>query len=357
MRVTGILLGVLCAGGAGWELRSAGAPDAFEGVWRDSANPYRWCDLGEALAKGNDIPKARYCYRRARELSRNVPEIWLREAKFQFQLGEGEEAGLLAAKVLRTVPDYDAVVFNYFDKFSLLRQIGDDRRATRGYIEHLIAAHDMDAATLAWHHASAKGFNDDRLTASYIDALAATHRYAQAQHAWAEYLGQKRGEYPDRNLLFNGGFELEPTSAAFDWRIEASPEFETMRDNKVSHDGQWSLRVSFRGATNVSYGNVVQLTRVTPGRHELRAWVRTDRITTNEGPRLEVFDSESPDRLDVRTDSFLGSQDWTLVSLPFEVRPGTNIVGVRIVRDKSGKYDSKIDGSCWVDTLRLARIS
>ena len=120
MRTTGLLLGVLCAGGAGWALRVTGAAvDAREAVWRDSANPYRWCDLGEALANGDDIPKARYCYHRAQELTRNLPEIWLRDAKFHFQLEEAEQAATSAARVLRAVPDYDTVVFNYFDKFSL----------------------------------------------------------------------------------------------------------------------------------------------------------------------------------------------------------------------------------------------
>jgi hypothetical protein len=30
-----------------------------EAISRDSANPYRWADLGRALADANDLPKAR----------------------------------------------------------------------------------------------------------------------------------------------------------------------------------------------------------------------------------------------------------------------------------------------------------
>jgi hypothetical protein len=93
----------------------------------------------------NDFPSARYCYQRALELSREIPAIWLRDANFHFQLDETQAALVSAARVVKTVPDYDSTLFNYFDRvFSnpgqVLAEIGGDRRATLAYTEHLLAS-------------------------------------------------------------------------------------------------------------------------------------------------------------------------------------------------------------------------
>jgi tetratricopeptide (TPR) repeat protein len=328
-----------------------------EAVSRDSANPYRWADLGQALADANDLPKARTCYTRALELSRDIPQIWLRDANFHFQLGEPEQALDTASRVLKTVPDYDAVLFSYFTRFGLkptvvLSKIGDDRRAVRSYTQYLIDHNLPDDATIAWRHASAGAFTDERLTASYIDCLLRARRYDQAQSDWVASLGEKRDGYPGKNLVFNGGFERVPTPSVFDWRIQPTDDVETVREAS-GHDGQWALCVKFDGKSNVSFNNVSEVIRIRPGGYRLRAWVRTQDITTNEGPRLEVQDAESAARLNIRTEPFLGTEDWHPIQQTFTVPSGTNLVAVRVVRQHSQKFDNKITGMFWLDSVEL----
>lgn len=340
-----------------------------EAVRRDPANPYRWSDLGGGLTtlspsgqsglSPSPSSAARAAYARALELSRDIPQIWLRDANFHFQLNEPEPALETASRVLKTVPDYDSVLFNYFTQFNLspdkvLKHIGTDPRATRAYTLFLIDHNLMDAATTAWRSAADAGFNEIHLTSSYIDALLRSHRYDQAQRDWVGYLGQNRDGYPDRNLLFNASFELDPTSAAFDWRIQPGGEVETIRDT-MAHQGQRSLRIRFPGNSNVSYTNATQLARVHPGGYLLRAWVRTQELTTNEGPRIEIVDPESATRLDVQSEPFTGTRDWTLFEQPFLVSPGTNLVAIRVVRQPSKKFDNKIAGTFWMDSLELTR--
>src|SRR5580658_4890155 len=101
----------------------------------DTANPYRWSDLGSAFEAAQQMPEARSCYSRALELSGEIPQIWLRDSNFHIQAGEPEQALHSAGRVLRTVPDYDAVLFGYFDRLdmntdSVLVEIRNDRRAT-----------------------------------------------------------------------------------------------------------------------------------------------------------------------------------------------------------------------------------
>lgn len=326
----------------------------------DPASPYRWSDLGFAYQSAQDIAKARYCYSRALALSGALPAIWLRDANFHFALGEPEDALLSAAKVLKTVPDYDRLLFGYFDRFglpveSVLSQIGNDPRATRSYIRYLLETNKPAAAELVWKHAFAKGFPDGTLANDYVGALLQDHRYAAARRAWVDFLGSRRGDYPDQNLLFNAGFENDPSGSELDWMIPPSADFDSLRDQTSVHDGSWSLHVIFHGTGNVSYKHALQMAVIGQGKYVLRAWVRTEGITTDECPRIEVLDPEAPARLGVSTPGFCGTSPWKLVSLPFQVAPGTNLAMVRMVRSPSQKFDNKIAGSLWVDTLALTR--
>ncbi len=329
-----------------------------DAVQRDPANPYRWADLGFAYQTAENLLKARYCFARALSLSGALPAIWLRDANFHFAIGERDEALRSAAMVLRTVPDYDAVLFRYFDGFgvadrAVLEQIGQDSRPTRAFGRHLLGSGKADQAQEIWTHAFAKGFVDGPLANSYVHELLRLRRGADARRDWVQFLGNRRGDYPEDNLLFNGSFENEPSGSDFDWNIQKSEDVDTTRDQSAQHDGSRSLHVVFHGTANVSYANVIQRAVVDPGEYVLRAWVRTQDITTNECPRIEVFDSESPAGLDVATDGFCGTDPWRQVTLRFHAVSGTALISVRMVRFPTQKLDSKINGSLWIDNIRL----
>jgi hypothetical protein len=326
-----------------------------EALRHDSANPYRWADLGDAFTLDNQVPAASYCFQRALELNRRLPQIWLRDANFHFLTGTDAAALKSAVRVLQTVPDYDGVLFNYFDRMigdpsKVLAEIGGDRRAAVSYANHLIGTGQVEESRTVWRALFANGMADKLLAASYVDLLLRAHRYAAAKADWTEFAGAPK-DAP--NLLFNGGFEDDPSGAALDWRIEPSDRFETAIDDAVAHDGKRSLRVRFLANGNVSYANLTQLAVAPPGSYELRAWVRTDGITTNECPRLEILDPESPARLDLRTEPFCGSRDWTLVTQHVTVPAGAPLLAIRVVRLVSERFDNKIGGTFWLDSVQL----
>jgi hypothetical protein len=332
-----------------------------EALRREVANPYRWADLAAALQASGDLENTRACYQRALALSGEVPQIWLRVANFHFDQGETDQAIPLAARVLKIVPNYDEVLFSYFDQLlpdpaPVFVAVGNNRRAITAYTQHLIDSGNMKAARLSWHFAHSAKFADNRLTASYIDGMLRAHHFSEAQRDWVDYLGEKCGDYPQRNLLFNSGFEMEPTGSPLDWRIEPSDKFATVRDDSVFHSGKWSLRVEFNGAENVTYSNLSQLAWVGPGRYRLRAWIRTDKITTNEGIRMEVNDAEIAGRFAMQTDSISGTSDWQVIEETFTVPSQTALLSVRLVRLPSRKFDNKVSGSVWIDDMILTRL-
>ena len=64
-----------------------------------------------------------------------------------------------------------------------------------------------------------------------------------------------------------------------------------------------------------------------------------------------MFDALSPERLDLRTKSFTGTSNWIRLSQDLVVGPRTNLVTVQLCRRPSEKFDNRIAGSAWIDSV------
>lgn len=331
-----------------------------EALRRDPGSPYRWADLADALFLAGNSTIPRHLYEGAARRAPHVPHIAVRAANFHFLDNRPADGLREAARALRIADAFDASLFRSFDQMigdpaAVLKEIGTDRRSSYAYTRHLIATQQIDAAGIAWSWSRDRGFADDRLAASYIDLLLRDKQSRQAAAAWVSYLGDRRGDYPSPNLVYNGSFEREPTGAALDWRIAPSGRFETSLDSSVARDGKTSLRIQFQGGENVSYSHLAQSVVAAPGQYRFQVWVKTDSITTNEGPQFQIYDPANPTRLDVRIGPFLGSSDWQKVEQAISVAGGTDLIVLRVLRQPSRKFDSKVSGTVWVDAVSLVR--
>jgi hypothetical protein len=82
--------------------------------------------------------------------------------------------------------------------------------------------------------------------------------------------------------------------------------------------------------------------------------MKTDGITTDSGPRLEVYDAYNPAALDKFTDDLTGSTEgWTPFLLDFTAGPKTELIVMRVVRLPSKKLDNLISGKVWLDDVQL----
>jgi hypothetical protein len=82
--------------------------------------------------------------------------------------------------------------------------------------------------------------------------------------------------------------------------------------------------------------------------------MRTAKITTDSGPRLEVRDPYDPSALDKLSDDLEGTHfGWTTLALDFTTGPKTEVIVVAIRRLPSGKLDNLIAGEVWVDDVSL----
>lgn len=395
MRLAPVILGV-CVSLGGYFALSALEPDRYPGrvahlaetpeqtialyreaLRRDPGSPYRWADLADALYLAGKGPEARRLYDGAirlapgipqivaraanfHRLAPGIPQIAVRAANFHFLEHRPEEGLRQAARALRMVEAFDAVLFRSFDRLvgnaaAVLREIGGDPRSSIAYTRHLISTSQPDEARVAWQWCRDQGFADDALTSSFLNLLIRERRYAEASQAWTQYLGSHRGDYPSPNLLYNGSFEREPTGAVLDWRIVPSDKFETSLDTSVAKEGRVSLRIRFKGEENVAYSNAGQTVLVTPGKYRFEAWIKTDSITTNEGPQYQIYDPADPGRLNVRVGPFVGSTDWTKAEADITVGSDTHLIHMRVLREPSIKFDNKVSGTVWIDGAKLLR--
>jgi tetratricopeptide (TPR) repeat protein len=93
------------------------AIDAFRvALQRDPHDPSRWADLGEAFLEADRKQEARYCYGQVSAAAPHRPTFLLRVASFDFQIGETRKALGITAGILKSVSDYDSVIFSEYTR-------------------------------------------------------------------------------------------------------------------------------------------------------------------------------------------------------------------------------------------------
>lgn len=332
-----------------------------EAVRRDPSSAYRWAALGEHYLAADHTDAARRCMTRAASLGPNIPPVLIRAANFHFAVDEPAAAMSYGRRILALIPDYDQVVFALYARMGI--PVGDVlssglppalRPATSYFRHRLGRAPDADLA-LVWHWLAARQWTDDKLASEYVGHLLARRQYLAAVQVWTAHLGPRRGPYPDTNRLYNGGFEQDFTPAALDWQLRAADGATAARESGMAHSGTHCLRLDFLGRTNVAFDHAAQSVLLNPGAYRFRAFIKTSGITTDQGVRFRIADLAAPARLEVVTEGYTGSRDWTEVTRVIQVPGGgTTLATLQLVRQTSMKFDNKIHGTAWVDNVSLA---
>jgi hypothetical protein len=160
-------------------------------------------------------------------------------------------------------------------------------------------------------------------------------------------------QYRHTNWIFDGSFESAPKPSPFDWHIESIEDVQASRVDAVAHDERWSLELMFDGKSNVDYHQTFQETVLNAGRWRLSAFVKLEGISTDQGISVGIVDPKQPQRFDIRTNPLNGTHDWTRVETVFDV-PRTSLLQVQITRRPSQKFDNKIEGKAWIDSVALS---
>jgi hypothetical protein len=228
--------------------------------------------------------------------------------------------------------------------------------AAQAFLRFLMGAGRVSDSQTAWEWIRRHCLLDDQLSSDYLIFLIGNQRPDSAAKSWATVNTAVAPDYRLRNWVFNEGFEAEPRLAPLDWHVASTDDVQVSRSQSEVHDGKWSLELAFAGESNVDFHEVFQETVLTPGKWHLQAFVKTQKLTTDQGISVRILGTAQSAHLDVRTDELAGDHDWTKVERSFIVPPETGIVRLEVMREPSLKIDNKIAGRVWVDSLELKPI-
>jgi len=309
---------------------------------------------------------------------------WLKLAEAEAALGESGQARAVVAFVARRAGDvmfwqwptallaHDLGMENVFrrcinrlatqgwklaDTFNLAdTHFAGDARATLAalapearpaYLKWLMRWGRLEDARTVWRAMGADGPIDESIRLKFVSFLISKKQVDEAGTIWYGTDGTGR--------MTNGGFEQAVSNAGFDWRWgrDAAGHWSLQQAFGQGRGRGTAARLTFYGQANIAFHHFYQIVPVTPGKtYRLRWWWRGKALTTDQGPFVEVHGYDCRG-FRVAGPMLTGSRDWQKETLSFTPPEGCESIVVRVRRNKSRRFDSKIAGTLWVDDFSI----
>ena len=218
------------------------------------------------------------------------------------------------------------------------------------YLDWLMNWSLVEESLEVWRAMTAISAPEKETALRYANFLLHNKHITESRDIWQKYTGVVG--------MMNPGFEFELTSMGFDWCYWKDKDgiAKVMRVNHDAWEGDYALRVNFNGRENIDFQHVYQIFTVDPlsKYHLTYAW-KSQGITTDKGPFIEVYGYDKKGLYQAGP-MITGTRGWGQVSLEFDVPEGCRAAVVRLRRQPSIRFDSKIRGTVWLDGFRLEKI-
>jgi hypothetical protein len=327
-----------------------------------------WSDLAWVCELAGDTSCATQGVERAVKLSPTTPQLHWVAANTLLRAGQREAALAEFCRLLELDPGYAPATFHVClgslgDPQLILQRVlppGTDPRLKLAYLNFLSANKLADQAHQVWVQTVEAGASFPLpLATPYLEQLLGLGRWEEAQGVWRdlEKLGvvssSAAGE--EGNLVYNGDFEQTPLDVGFDWRNQPSPYIALDFSDPSAHSGKHCLRIDFTVSRNEEYLPLYQLVPVASKQaYLLTAYVRSQDITSDSGPRLQVLDTlHYSGGTNAVSEPTVGTTPWHPLSLQFCTGPDTKIVQLSVIRVRGRTFPTEITGSFWLDTVVL----
>ncbi len=326
-----------------------------------------WSDLAWVCELSDDTACATRAVEQAVKLSPMTPQLHWVAANTFLRTGQKDAAMAEFRRLLELDPTYGPATFHVSvgslgDPQLILQRIlpsGKDPRLKLAYLNFLITNEMPDQAHQVWVQVVETGSPFPlSLATPYLDHLLYFGQAEEAQRVWQdlEKLGivVNSGADPGGNLVFNGDFEKTPLNAGLDWRNQPGPSVDLDFSDPAAHSGKFCARVDFTVSRNEDHMLFYQLVPVASNQaYLLTAFVRSQDITSDSGPRLQVLDPLHSTGLNVLSETTVGTTSWHPISLNFCTGPDTKLVRLSLLREHARTFPTEITGSFWLDTVVL----
>jgi tetratricopeptide (TPR) repeat protein len=330
----------------------------------DPHSPYYKLDLASALEMNGDDAEAEKYFRAAQEnypisaeVSWRYGNFLLRQQRLPEAYAEIHRALIVDSKLLPLA--VSRAWHSDPDVRVLLDQVlPNTLEADWEALSYLVQAQEGAAALAVWNHLMGlKPRINWKILYAFIDLMTNQDRFDEAGSVWRQALAAE-GTFPPASpagsLVFDGGFESDPSNGGFGWRQQDVQGADFDFDTEEKHSGSRSARIIFDRTQNLSYGHLFQWVLVAPStRYRFRGFLHTDHISTESGMRFEITDPRRPKDLDVLTPNETGSIPWTMEEAEFTTGPQTRLIYVVLRRMPGTHFDNKISGTVWVDDVAV----
>jgi len=329
--------------------------------------PEYWSGLASACGSTGDAICADQAMKHTLALAPTTPRYRWIAANYDLAQNRSREALKEFQQLLKMDPTYAPETFRL-----CLRIVNDPERIYQGiladrkdphlnfaFINYLLA-HDQGAqAYPVWQDTLA--LNESfpfAMARPYLDWLVRQGPNQDAVNAWlalqAHGIIKRSPSDSADNMVFNSGFEQPLLNAGFGWRVKMEPYTRVSLDDSVTFEGQKSLRVDFTVSRNTNDEPLYQISPVSPDHcYRLQAYVSSDSISSDSGPRLRVRDPNCVSCLNVMTVGTVGTTSWHMVDMDFCTGPETRQVEISIWRPRSLGFPDEITGRFWLDAISL----
>src|SRR6266550_4108398 len=354
---------------ADWYFRQESPTSVQAATQWDRDNPqyydaHFWSDLGAAYDWAGRTDDALSAFQRALRLFPNSPEINWRFANFAFRAHQTPEALRALQVVLAGNSPAHRDVFRLAvsatrDNRAILEMLPPQASVFFDYLNFEMEAGDVTAAEQVWLRLlQLKLPFDLRQTFPYLDALIQHREPGRLVAVWsalAERFPAQIGPLVNNsNLVTNESFEHDILEGGFDWRIVPVDGAVVSMDFQDAFEGARALRIEFDGKRNLDYGHVLQYVAVQPNtQYRFSGALRVKGISTDSGPRFQVFDAFDMGKLFLSTENTVGTSGWSSQHLEFKTNADTHLLIVRVARPPSEKLDNLIGGTVWIDRVNL----
>ena len=341
------------------------AVNAYEKAVRDDPHSsYYWMDLASAYEDVGDLARARSAYERADAaypvsalVAWNYGNFLVRRQDYSEGYKKIRQAvaidrkltPLAISRTWRSSGDVNVLLNEalpptqdaYLQTLNLLASIGE-----------------TDAALTAWQRLVGLG---KPLALSdafpFLDKLIALDRSGDALRVWKQALaaaGLPADDAAKQSLIRNGDFSRDFANGGLDWRWNAPLGVAAAFDSPPPSKEGRSLRLDFTAGVNLALDVPSQFVPVQPNSaYHFHAELQAKEVTTDSGVRFWIGDPNHAGAVNVLTDNFTGTHPWTSVDADFASGPETHFLVVRLARNPSSMFDSKLGGTAWIAGVSL----
>ncbi|HET7214096.1 MAG TPA: hypothetical protein VFL79_10940, partial [Terriglobia bacterium] len=286
--------------------------------------PEYWSALASACESVGDTACADRAMRHTLSLAPTTPRYRWIAANDELVHGSADEALNEFRILLEMDPSYAPETFRLCLKYvgdpgKVFQTVLADRKDVQlnfSYINFLVAQGQGAAAFPIWQATFDLNKTFPLSQASpYLDWLVREGPGQEAASAWQDL--ESHGIIPRPaadsagNLVYNSGFEEPLLKMGFDWRVHEEAYTRVGLDGAGAYAGKRSARIAFTVSRNEDAEPLYEIVPVSPSQsYRLQAYVRSEDISSDCGPRVRVTDPDCPRCLDVSTDGTVGTTDW-----------------------------------------------